>query len=283
MDFVVVKDIQHGVERAKEILYEEVDKKTILFLSGGKTPKVLYETLAKEQILTPAGVGMVDERFGSPMHENSNELMVREAGLIDYLNKIHVPFYSMLLPVIPSGVEGSQAINNEEMLKPSFVHDYGLAQQVQHDAKKDSSVSPQNDNINIRMTEEQLARNYDNLSRDLFFKFPRSVGILGMGPDGHIASIMPNRKDFVDPLFEKEQKYLYASSIDDPKKYGKRITLTFAGLSLMDKLIVFVFGKEKQKALKNAFTPGFITDCPARFFQETEIARKTILITDQKI
>ena len=232
MDFVVVKDLQHGIDRVKEVLYEEVDKKTVLFLSGGKTPKALYETLAKEKILTPAAVGMVDERFGTPMHENSNELMIRESGLLDYLKQIPVPFFSML---------------------------------------------------DKKLTVEQAARNYDNVSRDLFFKFPRSVAILGMGSDGHIASIMPNRKDFTDPLFEKEQKYLYASFIDDPNLYGKRITLTFAGLSLVDKIIVFVFGKEKKKALKKVFSPGYTTDIPARFLQEPNIAKKTLFITDQKI
>lgn len=232
MDFVVVKDLQHGIERAKQVLYEEVDRKTVLFLSGGKTPKALYEALAQEKILTPAAVGMTDERFGNPFHENSNELMIKDSGFLDYLRKTNVPFYSML---------------------------------------------------DKKLTVDQAARNYDNVSRDLFFKFPRSVAILGIGLDGHIASIMPNRKDFTDPLFEKEEKYLYASSIDDPKKYGKRVTLTFAGLSLVDKLIVFVFGKEKKKALKASFTPGFLTDIPARFFQEPDIAKKTLFITDQKI
>lgn len=232
MDFIVVKNIAHGIDRAKELLYDEVDRKTVLFLSGGKTPKALYETFAREQILTPAAVGLVDERFGKPMHENSNELMIKESGLLDYLHQMNVPFYSML---------------------------------------------------DEKLTVEQAARSYDNLSRDLFFKFPRSVAILGLGPDGHIASIMPNRKDFIDPLFEKEQKYLYASFIDDPKKYGKRITLTFSGLALMDKIVLFVFGKEKKKALQKAFTPGFLKDIPARFLQEPDIASKTVVITDQKI
>jgi hypothetical protein len=31
------------------------------------------------------------------------------------------------------------------------------------------------------------------------------------------------------------------------------------------------------------FTPGYMTDIPARFFQEPDIAKKTIVITDQKI
>lgn len=232
MDLVVVKNIEQGVGRAKEFLYDTVDRKTVLFLSGGKTPFAFYQLLAQERILMPAAVGMVDERYVEPMHENSNEKMVADSGLLAYLETLNIPFYSML---------------------------------QEH------------------LTVEQSAREYDSLTRKLFFSLPKSVAILGIGIDGHIASIMPNRKDFKDPLFEKEREHQYASFIDDPKKYGKRVTLTFEGLSLMDHILVFVFGKDKRKPLKQIFTPGLLTDIPARFLTQPEIAKKTVFITDQKI
>ncbi|HET9947220.1 MAG TPA: 6-phosphogluconolactonase [Patescibacteria group bacterium] len=233
MQFFIVKDIQAGLEKAKEILAEEVDKKTVLFLSGGSTPAPLYETLAKEKLLHPAGVGLIDERFGEPMHEKSNELMISKTGLMSYLETERIPFYSML--------------------------------QKGYDREQD-------------------ARDYDQTLRNLFFQIPKSIGILGIGTDGHIAGIAPNRAHFNNPLFEKEQEDLYVSEFDDPTgPFGQRITMTFAGLSLLDFLLVFVFGKEKQKALQKTFTPGKLEEIPARFFQQTDIAKKTLFITDQKI
>ncbi len=71
--------------------------------------------------------------------------------------------------------------------------------------------------------------------------------------------------------------------VDDPEKYGKRISLTFAGLSLIDFFLVFVFGKDKKKALKKALSQGSLEEIPARFFQQPEISEKTLFITDQKI
>lgn len=96
MQIVVVDSIEQGIERAKEVIYREVDSKTALFLSGGKTPKSLYTRLAQEKILKPASVGLIDERYGVKMHEDSNERMVEESGLLSYLSKINVPFYPIL-------------------------------------------------------------------------------------------------------------------------------------------------------------------------------------------
>lgn len=232
MQFIVVEDQYQGIKKAKELLYQEVDKKTVLFLSGGKTPSGLYRMLVQEKQIHPAAVGMIDERFGNPMHEGSNEFMLEQTGLLGYLMQKGIPFYSML----------SEAVDVA-----------------------------------------QAAKVYDGEVRDLFFKFPKSVGLLGMGPDAHIASIMPNRKDFTDPLFSKEEKYLYASHISDPNKYKERITLTFAGLSLLDKIILFVFGQEKKWALEQTFEKGSVEEIPARFFTQPDIAEKTIFISDQKL
>lgn len=232
MDLVVVKNLEQGIGKAKEVLYEEVDNKTFLILAGGNTPRLLYQRLAQEEILHPAAVGLIDERYGEPFHANSNELMVWESGLLDYFKNKNVPFYSML-----------------------------------HEGK----------------TREEDAVRYDEVIRNMFFSLPKSVLLLGLGSDGHIASIMPNRKDFTDPLFNAKRRYLYVSEIDDPNKYGGRITLTFSGISLIDKIIFFVFGKDKRKAIKKLFEPGPVEKIPARFFQNPEIAKKTVLITDQKI
>lgn len=232
MQILVVDTLQKGFEKAKETLYAEIDHTAVLFLSGGMTPKPFYATLAKEHLLKPAAVGMVDERCGKPFHAKSNELMIQQTGLLDYFAEQQIPFYSML-------AEGK--------------------------------------------SREELTERYDQQVRDLFFKFPKSIAILGIGIDGHIAGIVPERSDFHNPLFDSAQHYLYVSGFSDPKKYKERITMTFAGLSLIDRLIVLVFGKEKQKALQKAFTPGSMEEIPARFFQQPEIAKKTLFITDQKI
>lgn len=91
-----VLDKQEGMVRSENLLDALVDRKTVLFLSGGSTPKDLYAKIAKDQKLTPGAVAMVDERYGKRFHENSNELMIKNTGLILYLEKKNIRFYPIL-------------------------------------------------------------------------------------------------------------------------------------------------------------------------------------------
>jgi 6-phosphogluconolactonase len=93
---VTVANLHEGFNLTKEVLYSIVDPKTALYLSGGSTPKVLYEKLAEEETVNPGAVGLVDERYGKPFHDNSNEKMIRETGLLRYLQMRDIPFYPIL-------------------------------------------------------------------------------------------------------------------------------------------------------------------------------------------
>lgn len=228
-----VADAAAGIALAKSILYEIVDSKTVLYLSGGRTPKSLYEILAQEERIKPGAVGMVDERFGKKFHGNSNEKMIRETGFQRYLEILDIPFYPLL--------------QNE-------------------------------------LSREETAENYDEKVRHLNVTFPKSVAILGVGADGHTSSVAPNRKNFKNPMFDLEQNHLLVSSFDDPKSfYGARVGMTLLGLSMLDALLVLVFGDDKAEAMEALFEEGKEDEIPARFFKRPEIAKKTLFITDQNV
>ncbi len=224
-----VADAATGIALAKSLLTTIVDRKTALYLSGGSTPKSLYEQLAKDEQIHPGVVGLIDERFGDPYHAESNEKMVLQTGLIRYLSLRDIQYYSILrgLPVAESAIR------------------------------------------------------YDDLVRSMQAVYPKNIGILGIGSDGHLASIAPNRADFTNPLFDKKNSLAMVSYFDDAQgKFKKRITMTFLGLKMLDVLIVLVFGKEKSDALQKMFIEGEIEDIPSRFYKQPDIAKKTILITD---
>lgn len=232
MQIVVVENPEKGIQKAKEILYEKVDKRTVLFLSGGSTPKALYEVLSKDKIIRPAAVGMVDERYGERFHSTSNELMIRETGFLAYLKNQGIPFYPILQK---------------------------------------------------KKTLEETMLDYDQITRDLFFKFPRSVAVMGVGKDGHTSSIIPNRKGFTNPMFEEANQHQFVGSFDDSKSdYKERVGMTFAGLALIDFFIVLIFGKDKKKTLLKILENGSLEEIPARFFPQ-DASEKTLVITDQKV
>ncbi|MDQ5901276.1 MAG: 6-phosphogluconolactonase [Patescibacteria group bacterium] len=234
--------IYEGFKLTKEILQVIADRKTVLYLSGGRTPKGLYENLAQDQKLFPGALALIDERYGSKFHNNSNEKMIKDTGLLPMLSEKGVPFYPILL-----------------------------------EEQKDL---------------DQTAKNYDMTLKYLFAGFPKSVGILGIGLDGHTAGIAGNRKGstastieaFENPLFTTVHPGSLVGSFSDLKgPFKERITMTFMGLSMLDLFIVLVFGEDKKNALELVFSDGPEEEVPGRFFRRPEIARRTIFITDQKV
>lgn len=227
-----VTDQNTGIELAKELLNAIIDKKSALYLSGGSMQR-LYEVLAKEEQLIPGAVGLIDERFCEPMHENSNEKMIKETKFLKYLTFRDIPFYPIL---------------------------------------------------QVGKSREEVAAAYDEKVRSLHAIFQRHIGLIGIGPDGHISSIIPNRKDFHNPWFDEDRQLLLVSEFNDSNShYKERVGMTFLGLSMLDQLIVLAFGDSKQAMFDLLFADGKEEEIPARFFKRPEIAAKTLLITDQQV
>lgn len=227
MKVINVRNLNDGIKTAKDMLYQNCGKDTVLFLSGGKTPKPLYEELAKEQKLKVGAVAMVDDRYS--MHQQySNEFMIRESGLISFLEKENIPFYPILK--------------------------YGLN----------------------RM---QTAREYNKDVEFLFGRYKKKIAILGIGSDGHIASLpageyqISNKQSLRSGELIKYQ--ILVTDIDNfPAEIRERITLTSSAISKMDLIIVLAFGTEKKEGIKIALKT---------FFSGKEISKKTLLITDQPV
>jgi 6-phosphogluconolactonase/glucosamine-6-phosphate isomerase/deaminase len=230
--FVTVESAEKGNDLAKDIIYEVVDKKTALFLSGGKTPQILYKDLAKEYRLNAGAVALIDERFGEKFHENSNETMVKQSGLVSYLFSHGIRVYPILTD------------------KPIPI--------------------------------EQSAEKYDEQVRSLFAQFPQSVGILGVGLDGHTAGLPANSNIWKQPQMQDKNSFVTYFN-DNGGFYKQRITMTFLGLSMLDFYVVLVFGENKKKALELLLKDGPEEEVPARFFKRPDIAKKTLFITDQKV
>jgi 6-phosphogluconolactonase/glucosamine-6-phosphate isomerase/deaminase len=235
---------KEGSDLAKELLYENTDSDTVLFLSGGRTPEYLYSELAREQKLKIGAAAMVDERYGKPLHDNSNDLIIKRTGLSEYFERAGIPLY----PILTEG-----------------------------------------------LSIENTATNYEAELKDLLARFPQSVAILGIGEDGHVAGIAPNRPDFTNPVLLPEHRDWLVSYFVDPRPmskegnsmpphgFGKRITMTIKGLSILDALIILVFGEKKKLALSRLFEEGPIELLPARFIKNKNVFKKTLIITDQKV
>jgi 6-phosphogluconolactonase len=81
--------------------------------------------------------------------------------------------------------------------------------------------------------------------------------LLGMGPDGHVASLYPNQPT----LDETERRVVGAEAHLEPSV--DRITLTLPPLRSAREVMFLVAGADKADAVKRAFTSGPSRDTPA--------------------
>jgi 6-phosphogluconolactonase len=163
-------------------------------LSGGSTPRTLYELLASDEFRFPwprVSWYWGDERFVPHDHPDSNYRMTREAMLAKAPGppeNIH--------PVPTDGTPEDAARRYERTLQQA----YGAAM-----------LDPQ---------------------RPLF-----DVTLLGLGPDGHTASLLPG-----EPVLNERKRWVTAVSHGRPEV---RITMTYPAIESSRRVAFLVAGEEK--------------------------------------
>ena len=170
-------------------------------LSGGSTPKALYELLASDDFRGRFPWQRVswfwgDERFVPYDHPESNYRMTREA----MLNHAPVPPEN-IHPVPADGTPEQAALRYERTLQTV----YG-AQTLDPD-------------------------------RPLF-----DITLLGLGPDGHTASLLPN-----EPVLEERSRWVAAVSHGRPEI---RITMTYPPIESSRYVAFLLAGKEKAEIFR---------------------------------
>lgn len=200
MKITELKTPSEHVGKVINILSGMGNKEYFLLLSGGNSPKQLYNHMSFSfSYHFPIDVGMVDERWGeSSKHSDSNELMIKNSGLMGRMKWEQSNFHPILSP------------------KPLY---------------------PQEEANAYELELLKLFEIYQG----------RTVAILGMGVDGHIAGVLPH-----SPAIDSD-KYVLAYDSDD--QYKKRITMTIKCImERLSKIVLLLDTEEKcgvfQKAMK---------------------------------
>lgn len=174
-----------------------------LLLSGGSTPKAIYENLSRAQLnWDSVRVGQVDERWVDLDSPGSNGAFIRRTLL-------------------------SNAASEAKFIRMKSRH--GSA-----------------------------AKGRDSLEADYAqFNLGRSLAILGMGTDGHIAGWFPESGGFenaVNPDNSNRIAVIDAKPSKVTGPYLERITLTLSALAQCSKLLLLITGEEKKAVLSNALS-----------------------------
>lgn len=215
----VLPDKVSLIERSQEIILsrlqlalESRDIFTIA-LSGGSTPKPLYEALATQSLpWSKIHIFWGDERYVSPTHQDSNQLMARQA----WLEQIDIPPGNIHPMNTASGDPARDAEQHEAELRTFFSTEEG--------------------------------------------KFPVfDLILLGMGDDGHTASLFPHTEAL------KSDHRLIAVGNKDGQP---RLTLTAPLINQARCVLFIVAGASKRPALKQVFADqGDELNYPSRLIQ----------------
>ena len=167
-----------------------------LLVSGGSTPKKLYEILSNKEIdWNNVNIGLIDERFVSPDTNESNELLIKNT----------------------------------------------LLQNKANDAKFIGLVFNLNDyeeNLNIAISKNKAL--YKSIT----------CSILGMGLDGHTASLFPNSKEvYTNDSIYQDKMIINTKATSEP---SKRISYTKAKILSSNHLFLYFNGKEKLDVFNSA-------------------------------
>ncbi|MBP9841821.1 MAG: 6-phosphogluconolactonase [Simkaniaceae bacterium] len=175
--------VEHWIHSAQTAIEEH--GAFYVALSGGSTPKAIYEALSKRTDLDWSKVYLFwsDERSVPPTDPESNYHMAMEAGL-------------KTLPIL-------------------------------HIFRMDPGAPPENYEITIR----RMLGNH-----------PFDLIMLGMGPDGHTASLFPDTE-----ALKEEKKWVVKNHV--PQKHTDRITMTFPCLNRAKQTVFYVIGPDKKEKL----------------------------------
>lgn len=219
IQIVKVKDRAEGQVRAHEILKKLVDEKTILALSGG-TSMDYGKMLIEPGDVVPGAICVVDERYGEPFHENSNELLMKNAGVKDFADE--------------KCIESHKVLRGEEFL--------------------------------------ETARSYEKDIEQLFSKFKKKVGVMGVGDNLHTAGIFPYS------VAAKSPNFVEAEEVED--QFPLRITITLRALGEFSGFVIMMFGEGKREAVKIMLDEdeNDMQKYPAIFYRKSKI--KSYLVTD---
>jgi 6-phosphogluconolactonase/glucosamine-6-phosphate isomerase/deaminase len=150
---------------------------------------------------------------------------------------------NLTISMVDDRFSQEKSINNFLMFQNTGFYRQGLDKDVNF-----IGTLPRN-----RETKEQLAGRLEKSWRSWSKANPRGklAAVLGMGPDGHTAGIMPfnAQPEIFHNLFGGEN-WVTAYSAQGKSPYPERVTATLELLKLIDNAVIYVAGKTKQPALK---------------------------------
>jgi 6-phosphogluconolactonase len=220
-------------------------------LSGGSTPKALYSLLAANYAnfaWNRTFLFFGDERHVPPTDPESNYRMVNES----LLTKIAIPAGNVFRVPAENPDAAAAASDYEAQLRQFFELPPELPPEIRPAAR--TAVPPE--------ARTEVPPEHQNEDRP--GQFPRfDLILLGMGPDGHTASLFPN-----SPALDEQSRLVVANWV--AKFNTHRITFTFPVLNRAAEVMFMASGADKADMLRHVLEGKFEGKSEGKFQGKVE-------------
>lgn len=198
--------VEHFINCAKEAF--KLHGYFAVALSGGSTPKAVYEMLASPPHSSEIDwkrtlLFWSDERSVPPSSKENNFWMAMEAGF----KKLEIPGEQIFRMVAEENLEENAALYDEKIRKVLGLRPFDLI-------------------------------------------------LLGMGEDGHTASLFPNTK-----ALEEKGRWVVKNEV--PQLKTSRMTMTYPCINRSRNTVIYALGKEKKEMLKKVLSKKENPSLPA--------------------
>ncbi|PIS02948.1 MAG: 6-phosphogluconolactonase [Chlamydiae bacterium CG10_big_fil_rev_8_21_14_0_10_42_34] len=209
-DYIIPGDAKQTIDFAAEHWIHSYERSVqqrgrfAVALSGGSTPKAIYEILGKEKLDgSKIWLFWSDERAVPPSHPDSNYKMAMESGLAN----LNIPPSQIFRMVAEKDIE-KNALDYEEKI-----------------------------------------RHY--LGKTLF-----DLVMLGVGEDGHTASLFPE-----SAALQEETRLVMPNYISEKKCW--RMTLTYPCINQSFHTVIYAIGKSKHLIIPQILNAAIVSKYPA--------------------
>lgn len=175
------------------------------------------------------------------------------APLYEALSKTELNWKKIKIALVDERwVDNDHSASNEALVKRSLLI---------NNAKAAEFIGMKTSAIIASAGQAETEANYRRLPQ------PFSLAIVGMGPDGHTASLFPHAKGLEQALDLDNENLTAAITATQSEVTGpntERLTLTLSALMKTDRLVILFTGEDKLTVFNAAQKPGSIADMPIR-------------------
>ncbi|OQW78679.1 MAG: 6-phosphogluconolactonase [Proteobacteria bacterium ST_bin11] len=149
-------------------------------------------------------------------------------------------------------VDNQHSASNEALIRRSLLI---------NNAKNVEFIGMKTPDITAKQGQADTETRYGKLPQ------PFTLAIVGMGPDGHTASLFPHAEGLANALSEDNQQLTAAITAIQSEVTGantERLTLTRSALLKSERIVILFTGEDKLAVFNSAQKPGPLEDMPIR-------------------